>query len=211
VTSLLEAKAEVNTVTDVRTPTTRTWEYQYWYWGVRRRDLRKVFSNCFSYQIDCNTCLVADNFDFSRNQAGQTPLMMAADAGQTSVVTLLLAAKAQVNLANSVSYRHIYIYIRMFLRFPSAILVTVYVWLFLWHVLTLWHGTASYDPHALIRLCGFHFTLHQSGKTALFQASFAGHLSVVSLLLSGGAEIDAADQVRYSAVISCQALCRCDV
>jgi hypothetical protein len=110
VTSLLEAKAEVNTVTDVRTPTTRTWEYQYWYWGVRRRDLRKVFSNCFSYQIDCNTCLVTDNFDFSRNQAGQTPLMMAADAGQTSVVTLLLAAKAQVNLANSVSYRHIYIY-----------------------------------------------------------------------------------------------------
>lgn len=59
-----------------------------------------------SCQSHYNTHLVDGNLYLSFNQAGQSALMMAADAGHESVVTLLLEAKAQVNLANSVSRLH---------------------------------------------------------------------------------------------------------
>ena len=52
----------------------------------------------------CRQCHDESQHYFTLTQNGQTALMVAASGGHTSVVTLLLDAKADVNLADNVRY-----------------------------------------------------------------------------------------------------------
>jgi Ankyrin repeat len=139
-------------------------------------------------------------------QNGHTALIHAANEGYTSVATLLLDAKADINRASNVRLFCILLVISYLWMSEGVAAVTdiscfslcIDVKSTSWYSLRICASCLTINDETDLRLTVLYSVPIQTGMTALMAAANKGHASVMTLLLDAKADANLADSVRHA-------------